>query len=200
MRIRSALAVFLISVTTLGLVTPLAQADSEPTARELLEKCNNGSDSCVFHPSSRKEFGGRRQQVGRTVYNCSTVNQLETISWSEYTGGSNSLGISITATAKFSEVYSVAVTATYNVSWEWGHTVTRSDGLTTPPWGVGKIFHAPSMQTVTGDYEIHFGKRFHGHYYWYVRNFSATTPMSNDGSVTFSTRGMTKDERRRCPH
>jgi hypothetical protein len=135
MRIRSALAVFLISVTTLGLVTPLAQADSEPTARELLEKCNNGSDSCVFHPSSRKEFGGRRQQVGRTVYNCSTVNQLETISWSEYTGGSNSLGISITATAKFSEVYSVAVTATYNVSWEWGHTVTRSDGLTTPPWG-----------------------------------------------------------------
>ncbi|MFD8500195.1 hypothetical protein [Amycolatopsis sp. NPDC059657] len=199
MRIRKALTLAMISIATLGLVTPLAQADSTPTTCELLDKCNNGTDSCVFHPASRREFGGRRQHVGRTTYNCSSVNQIQGISWADTDGGSNSLGISIDASMKFAEVYTVSVSATYSHSWEWSHTVTRTDNLNTPAWGVGEIFHAPLMQTVTGNYELHFRKPFYGHYYWYVNNFSATSPLPNDGSVTFHTRAMTKDERNRCP-
>ncbi|MFD8498766.1 hypothetical protein [Amycolatopsis sp. NPDC059657] len=200
MRIRKALTLAMISIVTLGLATPIAQADSDPTERERLEKCNSGTDSCVFHAKSRKEFAGKRHQVGRTVFNCSKVNQRESISWADATGGSNSVGITIETGMKFADVYTATVTATYNHTWDWSHTVTRTDTLNTPAWSVGQIFHAPTMQTITGDYELHFGKRWRGHYYWYVWNFSATSPMPDDGSVTFYTRNMTPDERNRCPH
>lgn len=199
MRIRSTLTFVVAAVAALGIVTPAAHADSTPTVRELLDKCDNGTDSCVFHPSSRTEFGGARHQVGRNANNCSTVNQNESIAWSDTTGGSNSIGITITAEYKFGEEFSVAVSATYEHTWTWSHTVTRTDTLTTPPWSVGQIFHAPQMQRVTGTYELHFGKKFYGHYYWYVNNFSATGPVDTDDAVTFFTRAMTSDERGRCP-
>lgn len=199
MRIKKALTLAIISIATLGSVTPVAQADADPTVRELLDKCNKGTDLCVFHPESRTEFGGQRKQVGRTVFNCTKVEQRESIAWADATGGSNSVGITIEASMKFAEVYQASVAATYSHTWEWSHTVTRTDILTVPAFNVGQIFHAPEMQTVKGEYELHFGKKFHGHYFWYVKNFSATSPMDNDGSVTFYGRAMTRDERARCP-
>ncbi|GDY32874.1 hypothetical protein [Gandjariella thermophila] len=186
------------TVATMAAMAPTAQAADSPTPQELLDRCGS-ADLCVFHPESRDAFPGERRQVGNQVLNCSNVNQNEMVAWSDETGGSNSLGITISAEMKFAEVYSVSVSTTYQHTWNWSHTETRTDNMTVQPWHIGEVFHTPQMQRVRGTYELHFGKRFYGHYFWYVP-FEAVGPIEDSSqSVTFFTRPMTPEERAQCP-
>jgi hypothetical protein len=45
-------------------------------------------------------------EVGDTYYNCTGTPQRSTINWSETTGESNSIGVSLSAEYGFSEVFS----------------------------------------------------------------------------------------------
>ena len=61
---RKKLSMLVIAITTAGataLFPATAQAEEEqPTTRELLEQCNDGTDVCVFHPSAyRPRLDGR---------------------------------------------------------------------------------------------------------------------------------------------
>ncbi|MGW1863658.1 hypothetical protein [Streptomyces collinus] len=46
-----------------------------------------------------------------------------------------------------------------------------------------------------GTYELIFGKRFHGHYYWYVP-FEATGPADRPSTKSQRSRPMTPQERK----
>jgi hypothetical protein len=193
---------FAATAATIGLgalaFAPLAHAE-DPTSRELLDQCNNGTDSCVFHPDGAPStFPGERKQVGRSDYNCTSVQQSYAVAWSDMTQESNSVGVSFSVEAGFGEVFKVSMETNYSHTWTSGHTETETTTVNVPPGEVGEIYHAPEMQRASGQYELHFGDRFHDHYIWYVP-FESTSPTDSAGTVTQSTRPMTDEEKAQCP-
>ena len=58
------------------LIAPPASAAEEPTARELLEKCDNGTDSCVFHPEGERG-NQRRSRADRAKAVCDSCPVLQ---------------------------------------------------------------------------------------------------------------------------
>jgi hypothetical protein len=209
-RIRTLLAVAAIAASSAAVAAPAANAATNridatqtmeaPTIRELIEACGVRTDVCTFHPRSRQERLGESKPVGRLVQNCSSSPQQSAIGWWNQTGGSNSAGVSVKAEGGFGEVFKVSVEASYSRTWSWMNTVTQTDTITVPGGQMGQIYHRPLLQTVTGNWEMRFGSRFHDHYIWYVDNFTAETATnSNREVVTFQTRGMSQDERRSCP-
>ncbi|GAB3294798.1 hypothetical protein [Parasphingorhabdus pacifica] len=172
---------------------PTASAAEEPTARELLEKCDNGTDSCVFHPEGAPEyFQNSSEQVGSPVFNCTELSQRMAVSWSDTTSESNSLGLSMETS--FGEVFKVSFKASYGHEWTESHTESQTTYLEVSPGDVGRVFHGPRMQRVRGTYELHFGDPFRGHYIWYVP-MEVTGPANDQAStVVQSTEDMTEQE------
>lgn len=199
MKRRVRMSVLLAALATAGtaaLAPGVAQAEEQPTTRELLEKCNNGTDSCVFHPDSAPEDSmGEPHQVGDSAYNCTEDLQRSTVGWSDTTGESTSVGLSLSTEAGFADVFKVTLEASYNQSWESSHTETDSTNVDVRPGEVGRVTREAPMQKVSGQYELHFEDRFYGHYIWYVP-FEATGPKPDASSTkTQHTRPMTDQEK-----
>ena len=195
---RTRAAVLLAAMATVGgmaLATP-AQAEETPTSRELLDKCDNGTDSCVFHPEGAPtDTAGESHQVGDTACNCTQDLQRSSIAWADTTGETNSLGVSLSAEYGFSEVFKVSVQTSYGHTWESSHTETDTTNVDVRPGEVGWVTRAPQMQRVKGTYELHFPDRFYGHYIWYVP-FDATGPKPDaPGTKAQHTRAMTEQEK-----
>jgi hypothetical protein len=178
-----------------------AQAATAPTFAELLNSCNKSSDYCGFHPQSYSTTIGPEHQVGDLGFNCTAVDQMAQFSWSDTTGQSDTVGIEISASAEFYQVYSVSVTATYSHTWEYSSTWTESPTLTIPAGQVGWITRGTELQNATGQWEFHYGKRWYGHYYWYINNYTQTGPVKDGrGFVSFQNRAMTPTEKtQHCP-
>lgn len=199
---RIRLSVLLAALATLGgaaFAPTAAMANTQeekPTPRELLDKCDNGTDVCLFHPSGAPEiFKGASHQVGDSAYNCTEDPQRSGIGWSDTTGESNSFGVSLSAEYGFSEVFKVSIETSYGHTWSSSHTESQTTYIDVRPGEVGWVTRAPQMQRVSGQYEMHFGDRYYGHYYWYLP-FTATGPVPDASStITQHTRPMTDQER-----
>ncbi|MEU8824096.1 hypothetical protein [Streptomyces sp. NPDC048636] len=195
---RTRAAVLLSAVAVLGGVAmaPGAQAEETPTMRELLDKCDNGTDSCVFHPEAAPtDSTGEAHQVGDSAYNCTQDLQRSSIAWADTTGESNSLGVSLSAEYGFSEVFKVSIETSYGHTWETSHTETDTTNVDVRPGEVGWVTREPTMEKVKGTYELHFPDRFYGHYIWYVP-FESTAPKKDASSTkTQHTRPMTEEEK-----
>ena len=178
------------------LIAPPASAADEPTARELLEKCDNGTDSCVFHPEGEPEYyTDEAKTVGDPVYNCTDGLQRSAVEWSDTTSQSNSVGLSMTTEAGFGKAFAVSYEQTYEHTWEESHTESQTTNVDTRPAEVGWVERAPQMQKVKGTYELHFEDKFYDHYIWYVP-MEVTGPADEQTStVTQDTSPMTDEER-----
>ncbi|WP_431771443.1 hypothetical protein [Streptomyces cucumeris] len=189
---------FLAVAAAVGSLTamPTARADDRPSDKELLDQCNNGTRSCVFHPSGQPDiFPGDRQHVGDFAYNCTRDPQLSSITWTDTTGSSNSVGVAIRAEYKFAEVFTGSVETSFKHTWTSEHSETATTMVDVPPGEVGWVTREPQMQRVKGTYELVFKKRYKGHYYWYVP-FEATGPVADmPSSRTQHTRRMTAREK-----
>jgi hypothetical protein len=193
------LGIFAAAMATTGaaVLAPVsAQAEETPTARQLLMKCNNGTDVCEFHPDGPPQvFMGSAHQVGDSVYNCTPDTQRSSVSWSDTTGESNSVGISLSLEYGFSEVFKASIETSYEHTWSSSHTESQTSNIDVRPNSVGWITREAQLQRYSGTYELHFGSPYYGHYYWYVP-FSATGPMPDAPSTkTQHTRQMTDTER-----
>jgi uncharacterized membrane protein len=63
------------------------------------------------------------------------------------------------------------------------------------PGEKGWVERAPKMQKVTGQYEMHFGDPYYGHYIWYL-DFTADGPMpGSTGDIVQKTAAMTDQEK-----
>ena len=177
-----------------------ASADDGPTVRELLEKCDNGTDSCVFHPKGEPEyFTGDRHQVGDPVYNCTSDPQTSSVNWSDTTSQSNSVGLSMTTEAGFGKVFAVSYEQTFEHTWEESHTESQTTFVNTQPNQIGWVERAPQMQKVAGTYELRFPDKFHDHYIWYV-DLEVTGPApDSSAAVSQHVRDMTEEEQANCP-
>ncbi len=192
------LGVFAATMATAGaaVLAPVsAQAEEQPTARQLLMKCDNGTDVCEFHPDGPPQvFMGSSHQVGDSVYNCTPDTQRSSVSWSDTTGETNSVGISLSLEYGFSEVFKASIETSYEHTWSSSHTESQTSNIDVRPNEVGWITREAQMQTYSGTYEMHFGSPYYGHYYWYVP-FTATGPMADAPSTkTQHTRAMTSTE------
>lgn len=197
-RSAGALTALTLGATALAAPQSAFAADS-PTTRQLLEQCGTRSvDFCQFHPQKYWTYTGPRHQVGSTAYNCASQTNQHRIDWSDTTTSTNSVGVSITATAGFWKVYEVSVTATYSHGWEVSHTDTESNTLNVPAGYKGWIERGTSKQQAEGWYELHFPKRYYGHYIWYVNNYKSSGFNKDNpraGYVNFKDARMTAAER-----
>ncbi|MCH6162657.1 hypothetical protein [Streptomyces marispadix] len=197
---RKKLSMLVVAITTVGataLTPSAAQADEEqPTTRELLEQCNNGTDKCVFHPSGAPvDSMGEPHQVGDSAFNCTKDLQRSTVGWSDTTGETNTVGVSMSAEYGFTELFKVTITASYEHSWQSSHTEEQQTNVEVKPGEVGWITREAAMEEVNGTYEMHFEDKFYGHHIWYVP-FTAKGPKADAPSTkTQHTRKMTKKEK-----
>ncbi|MFJ3216577.1 hypothetical protein ACIPLC_11715 [Kitasatospora sp. NPDC086801] len=186
-------------------VAPAAQAvspvrDSAPTIAELLKDCGTATDYCKFTPTGTSTFFTAPHQVA-LVYNCSSVAQNKTVSWSDSTGGSNTVSteISVTAGFDFLSKFEMGFKQTYGQTWTWTDTFTNQDTLTVPAGEVGWITRETKMHSASGTYELHYGSPHWGHYIWYVNNFAGTAPVPQEAGVhMYGSRKMTPAEKGIC--
>jgi hypothetical protein len=155
------------------LAAPQASAEDTPSPRQLLEACD-WADLCEFHPQSYSTYTGPRHQVGSTAFNCGSQTNQHRIDWSDTTGSTNSLGVSVAVTAKYWTAFEVSVESTYRHDWTVSHTDTESDTVNIPPGYKGWLERGTAKQQATGWYEIHFPDRYYGHYIWYIHDYQSS--------------------------
>jgi hypothetical protein len=126
--------------------TGTASAGEGPTVRELLEKCDNGTDVCEFHPDGEPEyFTADAKQVGDPVHNCTPDPQRSSVAWSDTTSQSNSVGLSMTTEAGFGKVFAVSYEQNYEHTWEESHTESQTTFVKTGSHQVGWVERAAQM-------------------------------------------------------
>jgi len=194
-RVAAVAAAIVAGATIAG--APAAFADDQPTTAQLLQSCD-WNDYCQFHPQSYQEYIGPGHQVGPLAYNCGSVTNSQTLTWSDTTGSTNSVGVAITVGAEFGKVFEASIQGTYEHTWQKSHTDSQSDTVNVPSKYVGWLLRGTAKQKATGWYELHYGKPYYGHYVWYVRNYTESgydVDRPNAGYVTFHDRAMTASER-----
>ncbi|WP_314177836.1 hypothetical protein [Streptomyces winkii] len=199
---RKKLSMLVIAIATMSatvMIPSAAQADDEgqPTTRELLEQCDNGTEKCVFHPSGSPVASmGKAHQVGDSAFNCTQDLQRSAVGWSDTTGESNTVGVSMGADYGFTKKFKTTVQTSYQHSWESSHTEEQQTNVEVKPGEVGWITREAAMQEINGIYEMHFDGEFHGREIWYVP-FTAKGPKADAPSTkTQHTRKMTKKEKK----
>lgn len=125
---------------------------------------------------------GEAHQVGDSDFNCTADLQRSTVGWSDTTGESNSVGVSLSAEVGFAKVFKVSIETNYSHTWESSHTESEQTNVGVRPGEVGWVTREAQMQQVSGQYEPHFADRFYGHHYWYVP-FHATGPLPDAPST-----------------
>ncbi|NEB03451.1 hypothetical protein [Streptomyces sp. SID13726] len=180
-------------------VPQTAFAADSPTTQDLLSKCGTSSvDLCEFHATTYWTYTGPNHQVGTTAYNCASQTNQHRIDWSDTTGTTDSVGVSISASAGFWKVYEASVELSYGHSWETSHTDTESNTINIPAGYKGWIERGTAKQQAEGWYELHFPSRYYGHYIWYVNNYKSSgfnQDNPSSGYVNFKDAKMTSSER-----
>lgn len=203
----------LLGFATILLAIPLAiptaaVADDGDLSRELAAKCNRGTDVCTFRPMGTALYSSPQKKVGRTVLNCGPGEATEYLEWSETTGEVITVGAtailyseSNVEFAGLSLAYKVKQETTYSHKWGTSESFSYGQWVKVPPRSVGWVTRSTPMQRQTGTYELHFGKRFHGHYYWYLNNATIDMPAPDAASYGITVahlRPMTAAEEKGC--
>ncbi|MFC4465974.1 hypothetical protein ACFPH6_15815 [Streptomyces xiangluensis] len=167
----SAITLAALVVATPG--TAVADHEEQPTVAQLLEQCNNGTDRCEFHVESVEKYLGPEQRVTSDAYNCTSVNQNISKTWSDTT----TTGTSTTQTIEFGgafEAFTAGFSSATGKTWEKSHTETHTESLWIGPRKKGWLTHRAHMVKSHGYYQLNFGDRYYGHYVWYVNDVTMT--------------------------
>ncbi|MFI2352240.1 hypothetical protein ACH492_35685 [Streptomyces sp. NPDC019443] len=182
---------------------PSAVADEQPTRRQLTADCASGEGKCTFNsPQLGQAYLGQFRQVSDSLFNCSTSDATQSMTWNDTVGSTDSVGVSVTAGGKIAGIVDLSVTASYSHSWSSTHSESSSLGMTVKPGEVGWISRAQVMQTVSGTWQTHYDSPKWGHYYWFWQD-TITGPATNgtDGksnAVVVKSRKMTATEKKSC--
>ncbi|WP_157968582.1 hypothetical protein [Streptomyces geranii] len=182
----------------LGATATSASADSGPTEEQLLSQCGV-ADYCKFTPTSLSQGLGPEHQVGSKIVNCGGTVQ-RTWGWSETTSQTTNANISASLSSALWEPISVAASAAFGKTFSNTRTDSETYTQTMEPFTQAWTTRATGLQTITGDWELHFGYRFFGHYYWYDKGYQSKVENPDDGYIALHYNSMTDAEiRRHCP-
>jgi hypothetical protein len=177
----------LLGIALVAAGAVVAEAEDAPTSLELLDKCGNGTDYCQFHVSGpARTYWKTADLVGQTA-NCTDSPQNATLTWEHTTTSTNSLGTALSVSAGAGSVFSIAVKVSYQHDWTTAHTQGDATQITIPAHQMGRVFDATQMEEVSGQYEMHFGDRYYGHYYWYLP-MTVNSPVGDDPHDNVTTR------------
>ncbi|MFB7175374.1 hypothetical protein ACFCYM_31810 [Streptomyces sp. NPDC056254] len=182
---------------------PTASAADEPTRPLLMADCVSGVGKCTFNePQFGPAYLGEFRQVSNSLFNCSSSDSTQTMTWDDTVGSTDSAGVSVTAGGNIAGIVDLSVTASYSHSWSSTHSESSSLSMTVKPGEVGWISRAQVMQKVSGTWQTHYDIPKWGHYYWFFKD-TITGPAKNgvDGlnnAVVVKTRKMTAAEARSC--
>ncbi|MDX3662271.1 hypothetical protein PV646_33625 [Streptomyces sp. ID05-26A] len=174
------LAALAMAITAVFTALPAANAthDGQPTTQELMYRCVS-ADYCQFKPNGAMQiFSGPRQLAGSGT-NCTSSLMTRVINYSATTGTKNTFGVEISGGVQLGKIFEASIKASYTREWSFSETKTDEVRQEIKPRKKVNIFASKQKSRVNGTWEIHFGKRYYGHYYWYV-----------NGSVD----GQTKDQ------
>ncbi|MFG2987177.1 hypothetical protein ACGFYQ_39055 [Streptomyces sp. NPDC048258] len=180
-----------------------ASAADQPTRQQLMADCGSGEGKCTFNsPKLEEAYLGELRQVSDSLYNCSSSDSTQTMTWDDTVGSTDSLGVSVTAGGKIAGIVDLSITASYSHSWSSTHSESSSLNMTVKPGEVGWISRAQVMQRVSGTWQTHYDSPRWGHYYWFFQD-TITGPAKNgtDGktnAVVVKSRKMTAAEKRSC--
>ncbi|UUU38809.1 hypothetical protein [Streptomyces sp. NBC_00162] len=183
-------------------ILPASAAD-QPTRPQLMADCGSGEGKCTFNsPKLGEAYLGEFRQVSNSLFNCSTSDATQAMTWDDTVGSSDSLGVSVTAGGKIAGIVDLSITASYSHSWSSTHSESSSLNMTVKPGEVGWISRAQVMQKVSGTWQTHYDSPKWGHYYWFFQD-TITSPAKNgtDGksnAVVVKSRKMTAAEKRSC--
>ncbi|MGW0748170.1 hypothetical protein [Streptomyces sp. NPDC002587] len=180
-----------------------ASAADQPTRPQLMADCASGEGKCTFNsPELGEAYLGEFRQVSNSLFNCSTSDATQAMTWDDTVGSTDSLGVSVTAGGKIAGIVDLSITASYSHSWSSSHSESSSLNMTVKPGEVGWISRAQVMQKVSGTWQTHYDSPKWGHYYWFFQD-TITSPAKNgtDGksnAVVVKSRKMTAAEKRSC--
>lgn len=157
-------------------------AEDIPTDEELLSQCGR-ADVCTYTVKETSRFLGERHSVGSTVVNCEPESISRQITWSDTTESSSNVDLSFTAGASFEGVLNASFSATFGFGFENSHTKSESFTETLRPFSKSEVIRATAMVQTIGDWELHFGSRFHGHFFWFDKDVSVTTEDPNGSDL-----------------
>jgi hypothetical protein len=167
-----------VAATTM-LAVPAASAGDGPTTLQLLDKCNNGTDVCDFHPSGSPNVYRGDYRLAGGATNCTADKITRWVEWSSTEHTTNSVGIQMSAEAGAGKAFKLGFEASYGHEWGWASTKTDRVQAEISPNRAINVFSAPMKQTVRGTYELHFSNPYYGHYIWYVNDVEVTGPASD---------------------
>ena len=199
-RLTAALTSLIAATGVVVTLSTVASADdTPPTTMELLEQCNNGTDLCEFHVSGTPRAYMAPQEIVAYRPNCTATDQVSSVGVTHTTSSSNSLGVSMSVGGSLegAEVaLSTSIKVSYGHEWTSSYTQTTTKQITVPGGNLGVIYAAQQMEEINGQYEMHFGSRFHGHYYWYLpMTLQEPVPGDNGAGITDDHHQMTDEER-----
>ncbi|MEU4494265.1 hypothetical protein OG729_17730 [Streptomyces sp. NBC_00210] len=182
---------------------PSAVADEQPTLQQLTADCASGEGKCSFNsPQLGEAYLGEFRQVSDSLFNCSTSDATQSMTWNDTVGSTDSAGVSVTAGGKIAGIIDLSVTATYSHTWSSTHSESSSLGMTVKPGEVGWISRAQVMQKVSGTWQTHYDSPKWGHYYWFWQDtITGPAPNGTDGTsnaVVVKSRKMTDAEKQSC--
>ncbi|MFD9219899.1 hypothetical protein ACFWDI_07705 [Streptomyces sp. NPDC060064] len=182
---------------------PSAAAEEQPTRQQLTADCASGEGKCTFNsPQLGEAYLGGFRQVSDSLFNCSTSDATQSMTWSDTVGSTDSVGVSVTVGGKIADIIDLSVTASYSHSWSSTHSESSSLGMTVKPGEVGWISRAQVMQQVSGTWQTHYDSPKWGHYYWFWQDtVTGPAPNGTDGksnAVVVKSRKMTAAEKNSC--
>ena len=180
--------------------TIAAHADEPgPSVEQLLKDCKTTADYCTFTIASTRDVLGPSKQVSDAVYNCTPDKQSFEVNWSDTTTNKVNAGIEVGAEYGFTGVFKGSFKASLGYEWSNSKSFQEKYPVGLQAGWVGWVERAPSLTEVTGDYELHYGDRVAGHYYWFAKNVVFTGPSQNPrGNVIMQARPMTDQEKSKC--
>ncbi|MFD5514103.1 hypothetical protein ACFWIB_41385 [Streptomyces sp. NPDC127051] len=198
-----ALAVMAAACAIASAASVPASAADEPTRQQLMADCGSGEGKCTLNsPKLEEAYLGEFRQVSNSLFNCTTSDATQAMTWDDTVGSSDSLGVSVTAGGKIAGIVDLSITASYGHTWSSSHSESSTLNMTVKPGEVGWISRAQVMQKVSGTWQTHYDSPKWGHYYWFFQD-TVTGPAKNgtDGksnAVVVKTRKMTAAEKHSC--
>jgi hypothetical protein len=177
-----------------------ASANSSPgwgdDKPDVIADCNANHAKCQYHEVKAWTALGKRHQASNVAANCAgTDNGSYAVSYNYSTNTSYSYerGQTLEISAGFSDDFEAGMSVSQSSSETWTVGTARTAGSTFTntirPGYEGAYWFAPYIRHSQGWVEAHYGKRKHGHYYWYYPGQGTTgvhvdTPVAwSDGSL-----------------
>lgn len=149
---------------------PRASADNQPkpSPKQLLGACENEqTDLCIFRQEGQPVIYNDHYRLAGSSQNCTNSKLVRTVRYELMSGTSNTWGVNMSVGTKLGGIFETTVQGSLQHQWMSSDTTTDETRQDVAPHSAVNIWVSKEKTRIRGTWEIHFGRRYFGHYYWY---------------------------------